>query len=175
MSREVDSGDADSARLSECIFVAIAKAAQQRRTPYRSCRSVNCGDATVRVRRQSQGRYAEARWPGARRFSEPRNEKGEMCSRTLARIKYSTLQESEVEAGVSGGGCKSTRHRRERFTTEGTEFTETEHHGYGMRVPGERNRTAVRMRAAMRTRPARTTCHNSFLCGVAQTFYDVER
>src|SRR5580692_2287765 len=64
MSREVDSGDADSARLSECIFVAIAKAAQQRRTPYRSCRSVNCGDAIVRVRRQSQERYAEARWPG---------------------------------------------------------------------------------------------------------------
>src|SRR5580704_5751027 len=75
MSREVDSGDADSARLSECIFVAIAKAAQQRRTPYRSCRSVNCGDAIVRVRRQSQGSYAEARWPGARRFGGPKMKK----------------------------------------------------------------------------------------------------
>jgi hypothetical protein len=40
-----------------------------------------------------------------------------------------------VEARV-GGVCKISRHRRERFTTEGTELTETEHNGCRMRAAG---------------------------------------
>src|SRR5580704_7094688 len=101
------------------------------------------------------------------------NEKGEKCSRTLAWIKYSTPQRSEVEARVVGEFGKITRqpsreihHRGHRARGDGA--SRLQDAGCGVT-----NRTAVRTRAGVRTRPARQPCDKSFLCGVAQTFYDV--